>query len=52
MGEIICFHLSDSVYKNTHVDLDVLDAVGRLSGNWYSTTKDRFELMRPNIEAT
>jgi flavin reductase (DIM6/NTAB) family NADH-FMN oxidoreductase RutF len=52
LGEIICFHLSDSVYKNTHVDLDVLDAVGRLSGNWYSTTKDRFELMRPNIEAT
>ncbi len=47
LGEIICIHLNDSVYKNTHIDLDVLDPVGRLSGNLYTTIKDRFELERP-----
>jgi flavin reductase (DIM6/NTAB) family NADH-FMN oxidoreductase RutF len=52
LGEIVCIHLSDNVYKNTHIDLDVLDPVGRLSGNWYSTIKDRFELVRPTVEAT
>ena len=52
LGEIICVHMSSEVYKDTHIDLDVLDPIGRLSGNLYTTIKDRFELVRPDIEAT
>jgi len=51
LGEIVCIHLSPDVYKETHVDLEVLDSIGRLSGNFYSTIRDRFELVRPTIEA-
>ncbi len=51
LGEIVCIHLSPEVYKDTHIDLDVLDPIGRLAGNWYSTVRDRFELVRPMMEA-
>jgi flavin reductase (DIM6/NTAB) family NADH-FMN oxidoreductase RutF len=51
LGEIVCVHFSPDVYKDTHIDLEELDSIGRLSGNLYSTIKDRFELVRPTIEA-
>ena len=50
LGRILCFHLDDSVYKSGHVELDVLQPIGRLSGAHYCTIKDRFEMQRPRIE--
>ena len=54
LGEIICIHLNDEVVKTSpegqlSIDLDVLQPVGRLSGNLYSTIKDRFEINRPEV---
>jgi flavin reductase (DIM6/NTAB) family NADH-FMN oxidoreductase RutF len=49
LGDIVCIHLDDKVYKEGRVDVDVLEPVGRMGGFWYSTVKDRFELPRPVI---
>lgn len=56
LGEIVCIHLKDEVVQinpardgQISVDLDVLQPVGRLSGNLYSTIQDRFEIARPEI---
>jgi flavin reductase (DIM6/NTAB) family NADH-FMN oxidoreductase RutF len=49
IGQILCIHVDDRAYKNGHIDLDVLQPVGRLSGNMYTTTNDRFEILRPTV---
>lgn len=49
LGRIVCAHLDDSVYDGRHVDIEVLDPIGRLGGFWYSTTRDRFEIRRPKV---
>lgn len=46
-GEVVRFHVDDEVLDGTRVRFDELDAVGRLAGNGYATTRDRFELVRP-----
>ena len=46
LGEIRHIHIRDDLYKDTHVDFETLDPVGRLAGNWYSTIHDKFELKR------
>jgi flavin reductase (DIM6/NTAB) family NADH-FMN oxidoreductase RutF len=46
LGEIKHIHVDETVYNNGHVDIDRLDPVGRLAGNWYSTVRDRFEMQR------
>lgn len=41
-------HIDDAVMADErHVDPAKLDLVGRLSGSWYSTTRDRFAMKRP-----
>jgi len=51
LGEIICMHLNDRVVDNRgHIKSEVLQAVGRMAGNWYTTTTDgNFELRRPSL---
>ena len=51
LGEIICMHIDDRVIDNRgHINNDVLQAVGRMAGNWYTTTTDgNFELRRPSL---
>jgi len=46
-GEIVRFHVADDVLDGTRIDFEALDAVGRLAGNSYVTTRDRFDLNRP-----
>ncbi len=46
-GQVVRVHVNDDVLDGTRVDFDKLDAVGRLAGNSYSTTRDRFDLARP-----
>ena len=47
-GEVVRFHVDDAILDGTRIDFEGLDAVGRLAGNWYATTRERFELIRPS----
>ncbi|HEY9731392.1 MAG TPA: flavin reductase family protein [Drouetiella sp.] len=49
LGEIVCIHLDDRIVDaRGHIKSDVLQAVGRMAGNWYTTTTDgNFEHKRP-----
>ena len=46
-GEVVRFHVRSDVLDGTRIDFDALDAIGRLAGNGYATTRDRFSLQRP-----
>ena len=47
IGEVVALHIRDDALDGTRVDNDVLQAVGRMAGNTYINTRDRFELTRP-----
>lgn len=48
LGEVVGIRLEDSVInERMHVNAEILDAVGRLGGSWYCTTRDRFQISRP-----
>lgn len=47
LGEVLCIEIDDSVCSGNRVDLDALAPIGRLSGSYYCTVRDRFELERP-----
>ena len=46
IGEIVLFHIDDKVYDKGHLNLDKLDPVGRLAGDWYTRSKDNFKVIR------
>lgn len=46
-GEVVRFHVDDEILDGTRIDHAKLDAVGRMAGNGYATTRERFELIRP-----
>ena len=46
-GEIVRFHVDEDVLDGTRINHQTLDAVGRMAGNGYATTRDRFDLIRP-----
>lgn len=50
VAEVLAFHIRDELFdaERTRIRLDRLRAVGRLAGDWYCTTNDQFELIRPN----
>ncbi|HVZ72296.1 MAG TPA: flavin reductase family protein [Polyangia bacterium] len=48
VGEILLWRIHDDMLlENGRLDPAKLDLVGRMGGNWYSRTRDRFELARP-----
>lgn len=47
LGEIVRFHVREDLVESFRVDPDGLDAVGRMAGNTWARTGDRFELVRP-----
>lgn len=47
VGEVVVIHVRDEVLDGTRVDSDALAAIGRMAGNTYIHTRDRFELERP-----
>lgn len=47
-GEVLAFHIDSDVLDGTRIDPVELDALGRLSGTDYATTRDRFRLDRPD----
>lgn len=49
IGEIVRFHIDDNCIDNFRVDPDVLRAIGRMAGNAYARTRDRFDMVRPTV---
>jgi len=45
-GEVQHIYIRDDIYVDSYVLLDVLKPVGRMSGNTYTRTNDRFDLAR------
>jgi flavin reductase (DIM6/NTAB) family NADH-FMN oxidoreductase RutF len=49
LGEIVLAHVDDALTTSEgKLDVAEVDAVGRLAGNWYATTSDRFRIERPD----
>lgn len=46
VGRIVQFHVRDDVYDDGRIDFDALDALGRMAGDWYVTTRDRINAKR------
>src|SRR5690606_41298737 len=46
-GEVVAIHVREDIVDGTRIDHDALAAVGRMAGNEYVPTTDRFELIRP-----
>ena len=52
LGEVVRFHIDESVIiDRLRIDPDQLRAVGRMGGNEYTRTRDRFEMIRPQESA-
>jgi flavin reductase (DIM6/NTAB) family NADH-FMN oxidoreductase RutF len=49
IGEIVRFHIDSSVMNNSRVDPEKLRAIGRMGGNGYTRTRERFEMIRPRL---
>ena len=49
-GEVVLFHIDESIWKDGAIDPDSLHALGRLGGSAYATTADVFRLDRPKWE--
>ena len=46
-GQVLRIHVNDQILDGTRIDFAALDAVGRMAGSSYATTRDRFDLSRP-----
>lgn len=47
LGEVLRFHVRESLLDNFRIDPDKLQAIGRMAGATYVRTRDRFEMERP-----
>jgi flavin reductase (DIM6/NTAB) family NADH-FMN oxidoreductase RutF len=47
LGEVIRIHIDDTCVTNYRIDPDKLRAIGRMAGNTYTRTMDRFDMIRP-----
>lgn len=47
LGQVMRFHVRESLLDNFRIDPAKLNAVGRMAGATYARTTDRFELERP-----
>jgi len=47
LGEVVRFHVDQSLFENDLIDPDKLHPIGRMGGPTYTRTTDRFNLDRP-----
>jgi flavin reductase (DIM6/NTAB) family NADH-FMN oxidoreductase RutF len=47
LGEIVCIHVARELEDHFRIDPEKLDAVGRMAGNTWVHTRERFDLIRP-----
>ena len=52
LGEVLAVHIREGLVETDrlHVNQSKLDAVGRMGGNGYATTRDYFDLQTPSLE--
>ena len=50
LGEVVRFHIDDALVEDFRIDPDALAAVGRMAGNTYIRTTDRFDMVRPQLK--
>ncbi|MCW2928784.1 MAG: Nitrilotriacetate monooxygenase component [Thermoleophilia bacterium] len=51
IGRVVAFHVAERLWdERERVEPGRLDAVARMGGSTYATTRDRFELRRPTYE--
>jgi flavin reductase (DIM6/NTAB) family NADH-FMN oxidoreductase RutF len=51
IAEVVRIHIRDELLlANNRIDLQALQAVGRLTGDWYCSTSEQYELKRPVVE--
>jgi flavin reductase (DIM6/NTAB) family NADH-FMN oxidoreductase RutF len=51
IAEVVRIHIRDDLLiENNRIDLQNLRAVGRLTGDWYCSTAEQYELKRPPID--
>ena len=48
IGRIVFMHVDDAVLTAGAIDPAKLDTIGRMGGNAYARTRDRFSLDRPS----
>ncbi len=50
LGRIVAWHIRDDLFdaERLRIRIDELHAIGRLAGDWYTRTRDQFEMVRPN----
>jgi flavin reductase (DIM6/NTAB) family NADH-FMN oxidoreductase RutF len=49
IGEVVRFHIHSGIFENFRVDPSKLQAIGRMGGAGYTRTRDRFEMIRPQV---
>ena len=49
IGEVVRFHYDPAIADHLRIDPAKLRAVGRMGGNQYIRTADRFEMIRPKV---
>ena len=49
LGEVVRFHIDDRIVEDFRIDPEKLRAIGRMGGNEYSRTRDRFSMIRPKV---
>jgi flavin reductase (DIM6/NTAB) family NADH-FMN oxidoreductase RutF len=47
IGEVVRLHVDDAYVDSFKIDADKLRAIGRMGGNSYVRTTDRFDMIRP-----
>jgi flavin reductase (DIM6/NTAB) family NADH-FMN oxidoreductase RutF len=50
LGQVVRFHVDDAIVDNFLIDPAKLRAIGRMGGNAYARTRDRFEMIRPRVK--
>ena len=49
IGEVVRFHVDAAMLSNFRIDPGQLRAIGRMGGNEYTHTRDRFQMIRPQV---
>jgi flavin reductase (DIM6/NTAB) family NADH-FMN oxidoreductase RutF len=52
LGEVLLFHVADKIIDDFKIDPEQLRTVGRMGGNSYTRTSERFDIERPSLEET
>jgi len=50
IGEVICFHIRESIYESGRINQDHINAIGAMGNNRYCRVSETFELKRPTVE--